>query len=238
MQSRPFAKQTYHRRRSAADHFVVATSEFWYEEEEEFDSLTDAVKPKNVVLLTAPRANIPEFQERSRKAFRGLVFHAALSSQIEIDLAKTVWAGRDGPPYFHKVRVRNSLDKAAADMNAANAFWHEVLSQNWRMELDYGLGVEIPNEDTLLVVCSYRTLQQLLESVAVSLESKAGKFITGDDFGGTLAVIRFSQNFLSNNSMIVNESTARQIQCGQLLLYTQDFSDISLQNVLHTTPCC
>ena len=35
---------------------IVCTSEHWWEEEEEFDSLTDALKPKQLVLIV-PSAN-------------------------------------------------------------------------------------------------------------------------------------------------------------------------------------
>jgi hypothetical protein len=79
--------------------------------------------------------------------------------------AEQLWSGRDGPPYFHKVRRRPALDAAAAgEAAAARAFLEEALQQNWRAELDYGLGGKVPEAEALLVVCSPAAAAQLLRA--------------------------------------------------------------------------
>lgn len=43
----------------------------------------------------------------------------------------------------------------------------ELLSQNWRVELDYGLGGNIPESEALLLVCSAPAVQQLLSAAGL-----------------------------------------------------------------------
>ena len=86
----------------------VCTSEHWWEDEEEFDSLTDSIKPKNLLLVVPPAEPAAQAAavESLRAALGRVVFHTAVSSAEALDFGRRLWAGRDGPPYFHKVRSR------------------------------------------------------------------------------------------------------------------------------------
>jgi len=41
-------------RQAAATRRIVATSEHWWEDEEEFDSVTDALNPKRLLIVSSP----------------------------------------------------------------------------------------------------------------------------------------------------------------------------------------
>lgn len=69
--------------------------------------LQDHIKPKNVVLVAAPsQPDQDAVLAAARAALQPLVFNTAISSAQELPFAQRLWAGRDGPPYFHKVRQR------------------------------------------------------------------------------------------------------------------------------------
>lgn len=59
---------------------------------------------------------------------------------------------------------RPALDAAGTELQAAADVWQELLSQNWRVELDAGLGVEAPGSEGVLLVCSAAAVQRLLEA--------------------------------------------------------------------------
>ena len=97
--------------------------------------------------------------------------------------AQALWAGRDGAPYFQRVRCRPALDVAAgadsaepqqqaasstAAVAAASEVLRELLGQNWRVELDAGLGGALggPDSEALLLVCAPQAVAQLLAAVA------------------------------------------------------------------------
>ncbi|KAF8056344.1 DAB1 [Scenedesmus sp. PABB004] len=118
---------------------VVATSEFWYEEEEEFDALTEVLPPKRVHVATPAAARAAAAELRA-----GAQLVAAFASPALVDAgdAARVWEelGRAGPPLFIKVRAREALGAAdAAEPGAAAAFWAELAGQSWRTALDAGL---------------------------------------------------------------------------------------------------
>jgi hypothetical protein len=74
-----------------------------------------------------------------------------------------VWEGRGGPPFFLKVRRRSGLSAASAGAAAAAAeVWQELLQQNWRVELDAGLGGAAREHEALLLVCGAGGVSQLL----------------------------------------------------------------------------
>lgn len=80
-----------------------------------------------------------------------------------------MWAGRDKPPYFLKVRQRAQLDDAAAagheqQAAAAEGVWAELLQQNWRVELDAGLGAAAVERENLLIFAAPEAVAQLLRA--------------------------------------------------------------------------
>ncbi|KAL4458303.1 hypothetical protein ABPG75_013168 [Micractinium tetrahymenae] len=164
---------------AAAGLRVMATSEHWYEDEEEFDALTDAMKRKLVVLVASPAAEgfsssdgMPATVDALRAFLQPLKFDQAFTSQQALPFAQQVWAGRDKAPYFLKVRQRAQLDaaaepaaegdQAAAAAAAAEGVWAELLQQNWRVELDAGLGGDAPNQENLLVFATPAAVARLL----------------------------------------------------------------------------
>lgn len=61
----------------------------------------------------------------------------------------------------------------AARAAAAEA-WQEFLQQNWRVELDAGLGGAVPESEALLLVCAPAAVRQLLEAAGTPLSSAEG----------------------------------------------------------------
>ena len=136
-----------------------------YDDEEEFDSLTDALKPKHVLLVASAGAE----QLQSLRAFLAPVhLNSAFSGRASQAWAAQLWAGRDAAPFFVRVRARGGLDDAAASPAAAAAVWEELLQQNWRVELDYGLGADVPNSEALLLVAEPGAVRQLLAAACGS----------------------------------------------------------------------
>lgn len=87
--------------------------------------------------------------------------------------AEQLWRGRDRAPYFLKVRTRPALDAASSGAaGAATEVWAELLQQNWRVELDAGLGGSLQEREALLIVCSPQCAVQLLASAGA--EAAAG----------------------------------------------------------------
>jgi hypothetical protein len=87
--------------------------------------------------------------------------------------AEQLWRGRDRAPYFLKVRTRPALDAASSGAaGAATELWAELLQQNWRVELDAGLGGSLQEREALLIVCSPQCAVQLLASAGA--EAAAG----------------------------------------------------------------
>ena len=177
-----------------------------WEEEDDWDALTDALAEKLVVLAAAPagpaeagqveqvpvcgalglqppclhpplqpspaaRPTAPGPPSQLRAALEPLTFAQAFTSAGAEGFAAQLWEGRAGPPYFLRPRRRDALDAAAAgeqDGGAAAAaeVWGELLSQNWRVELDYGLGTAVQQAEVLLVVAAPAAVRQLLRAAA------------------------------------------------------------------------
>ena len=150
------------------------TSEFWYEDEEEFDAIAGSLRRKTVYVFGGGNGNGGEEEEEATTTARaaaeqlaGVPFDACFYGQPGDEEAgpkscgpalSVLWpAGRSGPPYFLRPRRRPALDEltrrvsspsssaaaevtAAAAAAAADAAWAEISSQNWRVELAYGLG--------------------------------------------------------------------------------------------------
>lgn len=143
---------------------VVATSEFWWEDEQEFDALTEVLLPKQVVLCTPPAC------QSHLQQLHPIKFVAAFCSPADKQEAEQLWEGlgRAGPPLFLKVRTRDTLQSVDQDgaSSAADGFWREIAGQSWRMDLDYGLNkdatLQALTESLLVVVSSSSGLQQLL----------------------------------------------------------------------------
>ena len=96
-----------------------------------------------------------------------------------LPFAQQLWSGRDRAPYFLKVRARDALDTAAAGSGAdaaaaAGKVWQELLQQNWRVELDAGLGGPLPESEALLLVCSPDAVRQLLAAAGAPLPGGLG----------------------------------------------------------------
>ncbi|KAG2499642.1 hypothetical protein HYH03_002581 [Edaphochlamys debaryana] len=142
---------------------VRRTSEHWWEDEEEFDALTELVLPKtlHLVVLGPGGDGWGAAGEAEAGAMRGAILAAGFASPQGKALADPLWAalGQAGPPFFKKIRTREPLAtledpsaSAAAVMAAAEAVWSELLGQTFRPELDYGLaGAALEPRDELLV---------------------------------------------------------------------------------------
>ena len=89
----------------------------------------------------------------------------------EIEYATRVWAGKDSPPFFLKMKRRATLD----DTENVSNFLEEILQQNWRLALDAGLGVEEPPAENILIVVSAEVRESLLEACGSTTISSGGK---------------------------------------------------------------
>eukprot|EP00198_Chlamydomonas_reinhardtii_P005562 XP_001694898.1 predicted protein [Chlamydomonas reinhardtii] len=158
---------------------LVRTSEHWWEDEEEFDAITEIVIPKQLHLAVVAtgagtsqaRAGImvdwvvvSEAAEAAVKSNAGGKFASGFTGQPSKAHADALWSrlGQDGAPFFKKCRVRDSLSTLeAADASAeqvssaAEALWTELCGQTWRPELDYGVaGGDANPTDQLLLACN------------------------------------------------------------------------------------
>jgi len=120
------------------------SSEFWYEDEEEFDAISDDGIQAKVTFLLASSSSSDDGCSRAAEAVRvslaNIELHGAFAPADDPDVfaeAEMAWEGRGGPPYFLRVRDRLGLaaaagtDDAAAEA-AAREVWSELLSINWR----------------------------------------------------------------------------------------------------------
>lgn len=144
------------------------TSEYWYEEEEEFDAAKDILVPKLIIVVAMSDTSMDS----------GIILNflssittiaSLFSTELVAKTAEDVWKGRreSKAPYFKKVRVRDQVT------------WEELISQNWRVELDYGLGLEIPSKECLVVLSHQPdSLEdeciELGEAVVISVEGREG----------------------------------------------------------------
>ena len=141
------------------------TSEFWYEDEEEFDAISGSLRRKTVYIFGGGGEATTTMTEAAAAQLAGVSFDACFYGQAGDDddddsknsscgpALSTLWPpSRSGPPYFLRPRRRPALDElsraaasagagAEAEVAAAiDAAWAEISSQNWRVELAYGLG--------------------------------------------------------------------------------------------------
>ncbi len=105
----------------------VRTSEFWYDEEEEFDAIAgDSLRPKHLTVVVAGGGGGGGGASIASTTRFDACFHSP--GPAATSAAADLWAGRPeaGPPFFIKPRARPDLD---ADPAAA---WAELAGQNWR----------------------------------------------------------------------------------------------------------
>ena len=67
--------------------------------------------------------------------------------------------------------------------------WAELLQQNWRVELDYGLGAQAPEAEGVLVVAAPAAVQRLLMAAAAADSAEAGGAAVVLPPAGSLAVV-------------------------------------------------
>eukprot|EP00878_Enallax_costatus_P009775 GHUV01010208.1.p1 GENE.GHUV01010208.1~~GHUV01010208.1.p1 ORF type:complete len:237 (+),score=85.24 GHUV01010208.1:146-856(+) len=160
---------------------VVATSEFWWEDEQEFDALTEVLQPKQVY-VTTPAAAAKHLQQLKSST----KFVAAFAAPDLKAAAEELWQqlGRAGPPLFLKVRTRDTLQQLeqgpSSSSTAAEQFWQELTSQTWRTELDHGLAGQGADsataaaaaEQILVIVGDHSSLRRLV-TAAVGLDGEA-----------------------------------------------------------------
>jgi len=169
-------------------HVITRTSEFWYEEEEEFDSLTDILTSKKIFILPLSNESDLETAHQILESIGNITAawfyahnHSTTQQQqqqqdSQLLPQQQLWAGRkeSGPPYFKKLKYRtyNSI-------NEMEVLWEEMLSQNWKVELDAGLGIEniTPIEVLLLLVGTVEEARNMLRCANVAT--------TDDDNDGT-----------------------------------------------------
>ncbi|KAI8466647.1 MAG: hypothetical protein J3K34DRAFT_55283 [Monoraphidium minutum] len=159
---------------------VARTSEFWYEEEDEFDAVTEILEPKRVCLLPLQRCGgAAGGGAAALGAAAGAPFLTAFASPASLAAAERLWEelGRAGPPLFLKVRPRPALGAleaagldAAAAAAQADALWAELLSQSWRTELDHGLGKreEGAGLESILVMADAAAVSRLAAAAAAA----------------------------------------------------------------------
>jgi len=171
------------------------TSADWWEDEEEFDAVAgEVLLPKTLYVLSVPSPSeaarsTPTLEQDPQKqqgeAEEWLVEYSAelLKGHLEngkcatvgfsgnetFGIASGVWSawGASGPPYFKKVKKREALDRMAQGSNPGDAesLLKEIFSQNWRVELDAGLGVDLNPREHLLIVCTQPASMLLLETL-------------------------------------------------------------------------
>eukprot|EP00899_Mesostigma_viride_P015470 jgi/Mesvir1/23924/Mv10700-RA.2 len=189
---------------SACHRPVVFTSEFWYEEEEEFDVL-EIIRPKRIQLvrtwikeakespwdgLTISSEDTLEYNVQSvadQLNSSRLVFQACFCGPQDSarQICDVLWKGQDGPPYFRKVKLRDTLaappahpgkkvvvvDDKEGPKNGAEEFLNELITCNWMSELRDGLGQSADDvEDVLVVIDGIARIQFLSRALDLPLE--------------------------------------------------------------------
>lgn len=132
----------------------------------------------------------PAFVKLVRSRLGDTPLQTAFSPPSTLPTAQALWQGRCVAPHFFKLRTRDTLEEEGSDVEA---FLLELLSQNWKVELDYGLGNQGGEcHEALLVVAPLCTAQQLLTAAAfeapeaplVMIETQ-GALVTPVQGGGT-----------------------------------------------------
>lgn len=173
----------------------VATSQFWWEEEQEYDGITEVLHPKNAYLVAADVENTGDLRRRLAPT----KFSAAFGSKKRIDTATRLWEelGQAGPPLFLKVRSREALNiledgKSSSEdtAKAAAVLLDELCKQNWRLELDYGLdSAAAAPVEYLLVITNRLACQRLLAAAVPStvVQMEGGRIASLNFKGWTTA---------------------------------------------------
>ncbi|KAG2437251.1 hypothetical protein HXX76_005914 [Chlamydomonas incerta] len=186
----PAARRRPARLHERARRVVVRTSEHWWEDEEEFDAITEIVIPKKLhvaVVATgagtaqADWAVVAEAAEAAVMSNAGGKFASGFTGQPSKALADALWSrlGQDGAPFFKKCRVRDTLttlETAGAPAEqvsaAAEALWTELCGQTWRPELDYGVaGGDTHPTDQLLLACNSLAAERLLAHAGLAADA-------------------------------------------------------------------
>ncbi len=79
--------------------------------------------------------------------------------------AEAIWEGRSVPPHFFKLRTRDSIQANPA------VFLDELLRQNWKVELDYGLGGSLEGQEAVLVVSTEEAVDNVVRVAKGCVES-------------------------------------------------------------------
>jgi len=151
------------------------TSEHWYEEEAEFDGVAGELLLPKRLLLVAWDPNDSSISTAAQNTAQCIAQHlagatlsAGFASPESTEGTAAVWqaVGANGPPFFRKIRTRQ-MDSS----KKLEEFVTELLTQNWRTELDYGLGgADLTPLEYLLVVATQQQLQALLDLLACAVE--------------------------------------------------------------------
>lgn len=166
------------------------TSEFWWEEEEEFDAVTDRVLPKYFYILTPPTSEYEAANsEAAALSIKGIKFTAGFCGPDVEDFATAVWNGNAGPPLFLKMRPRQCLAGAEGhEPHDTQRFLTECLERNWRMDLDAGLGDKPPEAEPILVVCK-RSVAEAFLQLCCGDESNHTRELEGEADKSSLVVL-------------------------------------------------
>ena len=159
--------------------FLRRTSEFWYEDEIEFDA---EPSPKQLVIVSAASSSAgdpsPLVQRLSRMQLASAFCPPSPSAAA--DLCAELWRSRSGPPLFRKARSRAALAEPGIETAAAAAgdapasvvglFLAELINTNWDPALDDGLGkkaLAAEKEESLLLVAGSGAFEALLRALRV-----------------------------------------------------------------------
>ncbi|KAJ9521663.1 hypothetical protein QJQ45_015277 [Haematococcus lacustris] len=153
-----------------------------WEDEEEFDGVAgEVLLPKRLLLLALPPAPGEQQQQLApavelvAQALGGAAPDAGFTATQVSGAAAWLWQrlGAGGPPLFRKMRERPALGHTqvlaeGADCPVLSGLLGELLGQNWRVELDYGLGGahSLTPREVLLLVAPSPTVQQLVALIA------------------------------------------------------------------------
>lgn len=139
-----------------------------WEDELEYDAVTETLHAKHVyVVACRPGEPDPALVTLVCSHLAGVALQTAFASPQALPTAHALWQGRSVPPHFFKLRTRDALE------DDVDCFLLELLQQNWKVELDYGLGGATEAHEALLVVASVPAAHRFLEA-ATGCEQQQG----------------------------------------------------------------
>lgn len=172
-----------------------------WDDEQEFDAVTETLHAKHIhVVACQPGQPDPALVTLARNSLADVALQTAFASLQTLPTAEAIWQGRAVAPHFFKLRMRDTLDDDVA------AFLFELLRQNWKVELDYGLGGGTDARESLLVVASAPVTQQLVSAATGATPSSVPPLMVIETQG---ALVESGQSTLEDLRSILAPRCAR-----------------------------